>query len=203
MEVDLSRLRDLLQSLELHWQRAGAPVANRLAPGLSDEEIDRLTAPLGLRLPADARALFAWHNGTEGENAHGLSIGPPHNFGPLAAQVAQCWTERRYAEEHVRLGLFERAEDSWGAGWFPLLSGGTSRQLIVVDCAVAKGAPALVGLVAKEVRHLPSAAVTLTEIIEFWVQCFENGWYFWSPDHQQFLEMSTPTFPPERFRPYY
>lgn len=201
--MDRSRFRALLETLEQQWRRSGAPIAGRLAPGLADEQIDRLTAPLGLRLPADARELFAWHDGAQGAGADSLSIGPPNAFLPLSAQVAQCLTERRYADEHVRLGLFEAADDSWGAQWFPLLSGQSGRQLIVIDCAVPEGEPALVGHVAKEVRHLPSATVTLTEIAEFWLQCFEQGWYVWSPDHEQFLEQSSPSFPPERFRPYY
>jgi hypothetical protein len=46
-------------------RRLGAPVADALAPGLTDAEIDELLAPLGIDLPEEARRWWRWHNGTD------------------------------------------------------------------------------------------------------------------------------------------
>ena len=58
--------RHLLGELEVRWRAQEAPILERLTPGLSVEEIDAVTAPLGVRLPAEARLWWQWHNGVPG-----------------------------------------------------------------------------------------------------------------------------------------
>lgn len=182
----------------------GAPVAEGLRPGLTEEEIDALTAPLGLRLPADARELFAWHDGGPLPVDRDLSIGPPNILLPLSDQVANCWKERDFAEGLVRDGTLESAEDEWGPSWFPVLSGSVSRSLIVVDCDVEEGSAAPIGHLFKEVHHRPSPDLTFSDVVRFWVDCFDSGAYFWSAEHDQFLcAHETAEFPQAPFRPYY
>jgi hypothetical protein len=41
----------------------GAPILEHQQPGLVDEQIDALTAPLGLTAPAEARASWGSHDG--------------------------------------------------------------------------------------------------------------------------------------------
>lgn len=45
----------LLDQLELRWRRVGAPIAGSLVPGISDLEMDDVTASLGIKLPSEAR----------------------------------------------------------------------------------------------------------------------------------------------------
>lgn len=54
---------ELLQELHQRWRAQGAPIADALAPGIDDEQIERLTAPLGLRVSEEARVWWRWHNG--------------------------------------------------------------------------------------------------------------------------------------------
>jgi hypothetical protein len=56
---------DLLEAVRDRWQQDGAPTADALRPGLTDAEMDDLTAPLDLRLPLEARTLWGWHDGAE------------------------------------------------------------------------------------------------------------------------------------------
>jgi cell wall assembly regulator SMI1 len=55
----------LLEDLAAQWRKHDAPIARRLAPGLSDAEMDALAAPLGLGVPPEARAWWGWHNGAQ------------------------------------------------------------------------------------------------------------------------------------------
>ena len=58
------------------WREDGAPTADALRPGLGDTEMDELTAPLGLRLPPEARTLWSWHDGAEpGPNVQWIGTG--------------------------------------------------------------------------------------------------------------------------------
>jgi len=54
-----------LHELDGHLRRLGLPIAEHLRPGLSDEEMDAITHPLGIDLPPQLRALWAWHDGAE------------------------------------------------------------------------------------------------------------------------------------------
>ena len=54
---------ELLEELERQWRVQGAPLVAGLAPGLTDTEIDALTEPIGLRLPAEPRLWWRWHDG--------------------------------------------------------------------------------------------------------------------------------------------
>jgi hypothetical protein len=201
--VDRRALRGLLERLEEHWRLVGAPIVDCLRPGLAEEEIDALTAPLGLRLPGDVRELFAWHDGAPPAVDRELSIGPANSLLSLSDQVATCWRERAYAEELARAGSLDSAEQEWGRSWFPVLGGSGSRSLIVVDCAVEEGSPAPVGHLDKEVVHRPSAVLTFSDVVRFWVECFDSGAYSWSPEHEQFLPHWSAGFPPVPFQPYY
>jgi hypothetical protein len=55
----------LLHALEERWRTRGAETPDRMAPGLSDEEIDRIAAPLGFALPEEIRTLYRWHDGSQ------------------------------------------------------------------------------------------------------------------------------------------
>ena len=41
-----------------------------LAPGLTDQQIDTLTAPYGIDLPEEARVWWRWHNGRHADVGH-------------------------------------------------------------------------------------------------------------------------------------
>jgi len=53
---------ELLGQFESALRTAGVEV-DRLAPGLTDEEIDAVAEPLGLEFPEEVRVWWRWHNG--------------------------------------------------------------------------------------------------------------------------------------------
>lgn len=54
---------DLLDEFDDALRWIGAAITEIWKPGLSDDEIDALTQPLGLQLPEEARKWWRWHNG--------------------------------------------------------------------------------------------------------------------------------------------
>jgi hypothetical protein len=56
---------ELLEGFLRALRRIEAPVADNLAPGLSDEEIDALLEPVGITLPEEARVWWRWRNGPD------------------------------------------------------------------------------------------------------------------------------------------
>lgn len=51
--METTGLTEVLTRLESQWRRLGAPVADRLRPGLAEAEIESLAAVRGLVLPPE------------------------------------------------------------------------------------------------------------------------------------------------------
>jgi cell wall assembly regulator SMI1 len=132
----------LLDELGALWQRHGMPVARRLTPGLTDAEIDALASPLGLRVPAEARTWWRWHNG-----AHDTSIltsgGKEYSsLERCLGSVAEMRGIAREVTRPYRLSTSEAEEMErgvWNWDWLPLCADGVGGML-VVDAAA--GTPA-------------------------------------------------------------
>jgi cell wall assembly regulator SMI1 len=128
----------LLEQLGAQWRKYDVPIARRLAPGMSDKEMDALTEPLGLRVPPEARTWWRWHNG-----AHEASIvtSGGKTFSSLERCVSLAAEMRGIAHEVARpYHLSAREADDmargvWNWDWLPLSSDGVGGMLII-DAAV-------------------------------------------------------------------
>ena len=89
----------MLELLADHWRRQGAPIAESLRPGLTENEMEELLGPLGLRLPREARMWWGWHDGASGEGS-ARAIGPPVAFVPLVSAV-EMYEELRAVASRV------------------------------------------------------------------------------------------------------
>jgi cell wall assembly regulator SMI1 len=143
-------------------------------------QVDKATAPLGLRLPVEARTLFGWHDGTMSVPGVSGDIGPAFALGRLEKRVEQCWEMRRRAAHVAPAGVTGLWEDTW----FPLMPGIIDASIIVIDTDTAEGDTAAVGLPDKEGTIAPIAERTFTDIVEMWVNCMDTGLYTWSPEHR-------------------
>jgi len=56
---------DMLEAFDERLRRAGARLADRWRPGLSDAQIDELLLPAGIDLPEEARVWWRWHDGQQ------------------------------------------------------------------------------------------------------------------------------------------
>jgi hypothetical protein len=154
---------DLLQRLEAAWRAQGALIADALAPGLTDAEIDHLTAA-GLQLPAEARLWWGWHNGATGTTSQSDDIG--HDV--IIYSLGQ-------ALEEFRNDLGGGGELA-PASWLPLaqVTGG----LLCIDCTPAEIAP--VHRVDWQTGFTPGTD-SMGELVERWLEMYEAGAWTWNP----------------------
>jgi hypothetical protein len=169
---------ELLENLEEGWVRHRAPLVEHLRPGLSPERIDEITAPLGLRLPVEARIWWTWHDGVDVRLGPRAELGPGLPFLPLEAATGLC---RQLREQAVEV-WGERADYWWRPSWFPI----TERLgAIRCDCAVEEGAPTPIfwadshdhdanGLTNPKLEALGS-------LVGWWVEALVSG--AWRYDH--------------------
>jgi hypothetical protein len=169
----------LLDALEARWRAHGLPLLDRLRPGLTDDEMDTLTAPLGLRLPLEARRWWGWHDGVSSAdvyNAREREVGVGMQFLPLGEAVELYRSLRTVILEDHLAGAFEPDPEGWWArAWFPV----TERSgPIVCDCSVPEGEVTPIrildwGALIKQVK-IPRAR-SLGEVVGWWIEAFDVG----------------------------
>jgi hypothetical protein len=154
----------LLERLLSAWREQGAPIADRLVPGLSDQEMDDLMAPTGLRLPAEARCWWGWHDGITNYVSRAKEMGPDIDIQPLAEAI-------EFVAEFPLGGGDEEAP----ATWFPFA--GVPRGVLTLDCAADDLAPT--HRVDFEVGLGPGTA-SMGEMVLLWIQMMESGAWTWN-----------------------
>jgi hypothetical protein len=187
MAADLGLLQHLLDRLEKHWQAVNAPVIELARPGLTTEEIDERTAPLGLRLPVEARYWFAWHDGVEPALADQAQMGPSFYLPSLEYQILSYLDERQFAVEAFQEGWAETPDQLWEPSWFPIFGRSIGRSPAIVDVGVAEGELTPIGHATKESVDPPGRGRTLTSLVQFWVECHDQGLYRWQPEERNWV----------------
>jgi hypothetical protein len=111
---------ELLDEFERRLRDRSAVFFDRLRPGLGDEEIDRLSAPLGFDLPEEVRRWYRWQNGSSS-----FPIILSRAFKPLATDVQSTHE-------------FVQDDNNWHTGWLKVMD---EKPYIVFDCGGAADAP--------------------------------------------------------------
>jgi hypothetical protein len=150
---------ELLASLEQRWRAAGALYLDEMAPGLTDEEINAIAAPLGFGLPEEARQWYRWHNGS---SQHYVT--PSRVMTPLAEDVERT------------LMLQEQAP-SWQAGWLRAMD---ESPWVAFDCRPTSNDTVPVWHY-DPVDH-PTRAVfqSIGDMVTLWIEILDNGIWTWS-----------------------
>lgn len=181
-----NNLVDLLTALEEEWRRQGAPIADLLAPGLTDQDIDALVDPVGLRLPQELRVWWRWHDGL----AHVPDAWPEGSIGPGDWHPMSL----REAVDRYREELPDRPDPAgdlyWRATWFPFAI--MSNDVLFVDTAATspdgEAAPvryrAWFGWFNYEVDQAPS----LTATVQKWLRALREGYFWWEPREHVWLD---------------
>ena len=169
----------LLDELERHWRSQQVPIVSRLRPGLSGAEMDELTAPLGVRLPDEARTWWGWHDGAETtRNTHLRSIGSGFAFLSLAEALEETRSQRSIAIDDDVYS----AEEWWSPSWLAMTQQNGS---IVCDCAVARGQPSPIRRVWWGSTAPENAAIkarSLGELLSWWIEAYDVGAWSYLPD---------------------
>lgn len=159
---------ELLEAVRERWRDDGAPTAEVLRPGLSDAEIDALTAPLGLRLPPEARTLWSWRDGAElGRNVQWMGKG----WVPLPlARAVSLTQEYRALLWDDDMGVVWR--DVWRKS-FLVLTRPDQPDVLVIDCGDGRPTSPVHSVI------LQGAATTVIadsvgELVERWLRVMEQ-----------------------------
>jgi cell wall assembly regulator SMI1 len=174
---------DILCELERRWRAQGAPLLPLLRRGLDDEEIDAVTARVGIRLPREPRIWWGWHDGTEAgqrsleERYQGPGL-------PLLTLAESVVVYQQQSELAGWAGSAEQAEEPsrwWHPQWFPVTEA-TAGGVVAVDCGVGLREPCPIRMVSwgtNEESDVPVAR-SFGEMVTWWIEAFDTG--AWSYD---------------------
>jgi cell wall assembly regulator SMI1 len=170
----IDRLKDLLARLE-RWLAAHRPhLLQNLRPGANEVELHTLQARLGRELPAELRALLAWHNGQNEE---------------FAGRFEEDWLlmgteEIAAAREELDQGAVGNGEgNGWRPEWIPFLDDDAGNYLFL-DTSQPRPPVRAYWL---ELDKQPQAAASLTAWLEDFVNAVEAGQYDEDPERGTFL----------------
>jgi len=170
----------LLTALQQRWREHGLPISRHLRPGLPDDAMDSLTAPLGLSLPGEARRWWGWHDGVE---VDGVTLARDRamtgtGFGNLS--LAEAVSEARARRQHAAEAAGDEAERLWQPTWMPFAvnSGG---GVAAFDCARPEVLRTPIHVIdwhrsAPNDLHGPQAP-SLGLVVEWWIEAFDSGAY--------------------------
>jgi cell wall assembly regulator SMI1 len=124
----------LLQQLAAQWRKHDLPIARRLAPGLSDAEMDALVQPAGLAVPREARTWWGWHNGAhdsaivtsggKGFSSLERCVSLAAEMREIARDVASPYCLSSHEAEEMARGV-------WNWEWLPLCEDGVGGMLVI------------------------------------------------------------------------
>lgn len=181
--ADLDRLQILLGELEEQWRRQRAPIAQVLAPGLPADQAQQIADGIGLRLPVEIQAWFAWHNGAlpnDPQFAAEQQVGPGWLYMPLE-RVIDHYRSWRVAAEQAVMGDSPSVDDYWSPSWLPISEADSSA--LAVDCDVPEGAATPVRVVKWEFSDFREPRVaSFTEAVAVWVEMLQRD--LWTYDHE-------------------
>ena len=164
---------DLLEAFLASLTRAGFPTVERLYPGLTDEQMDEITAPLGMTLPTEARVWWSRQNG--GDKA---LIASYRYCAPLEEMVAQAQQSRQLQREVSE----EVGNTTWNDRLLPLTL--DPDTIFACDCSVAPGAPTPISVwIPKDAEDLREPILpSFGSLVEIWITAIEEGLYQYLPD---------------------
>jgi hypothetical protein len=175
---------DLLAELQERWHRLGVSLLEGLRPGLSVENMNRLTEPLGLRLPLEARTWWGWHDGVR----RGV---PPRMNG---ADWAFLTLDSALAETAWRRELWLSvaggdAERFWRTRWL-VLSTNMHGAAIVIDALDDSAATSPVRYIETEApagSSVEPATRSMGEMVTWWLDAIDSGAHTYDTNRRQWL----------------
>jgi len=169
-----------LQQLEERWREVGAPIVANLRSGLTESEIDTLTAPLGLQLPDEARTWWRWHDGVSADVPlrDDRAVGVFWPYQPLAEVVERCLRWREISDQVAAGG-----EPRWFLStWLPI-SSEDPLAILVCDCGSEAGAPTPIRRITPPEGQPPPEPLcaSFDELVQRWIAAIDCGLWTYEP----------------------
>jgi hypothetical protein len=186
------RDEDLIR-LEAAWRAQGAPIADHLAPGLTEAEINS-RIPADLPMPAVARRWWGWHDGTTA----GIWSGNPSAIGIggwSLMSLAESLNWRAMLTAEIDPPDFPddpgEWEGQWAPWWLPIVHYDGATLFLDVKTATPDG-DTPVHLWGK----IPDAIFivrfpSLGELVARWSSALEEGYFRWSPELADWITADT------------
>jgi hypothetical protein len=174
---------DLLEQFDQRLRDLDAPVARIWRPGLSDDEMDELTKPIGLTLSTEARAWWSWHDGVErGVIRPQPAIGTGWVPLPLSEAVRQATVYRGISPAEADADGYIDRRGEWSTSWIALC-GNPSPERLACECAVPAGAPSPAIYFDPEGEDEPQRpkAPSIGEVIHIWFDALDDGTWHIDP----------------------
>jgi hypothetical protein len=171
--LDVSLLRAFEERLRL-WD---LPVGRWANPGLTDDEMDEVVAPLGLRLPIEARIWWGWYDG-ETKEGRGKLFTPWDGMLPLREAVDVYLSFRSMANKLSEPDHLPPPRDNpdffWHPGWFPLLG---PQLPFVIDCSVGENEPTPIRMIDwQDVDgFFEPRAGSFGQMVAWWIEAIDSG----------------------------
>lgn len=164
---------EILDRFHQALRHAGAPLGNEIGPGLSDEQIDRLTEPLGLQAPPELRTLWRWGTAPiEPATNASWEINPEFDLWPPAQAIKET-------KEHRLDKTVSRATIAFG--------GPTGDAYLLVD-GNSDAATSRVTYADIEDPETISAAPSLGALFVLWTDQLAGGDYRYVEDRWEPLD---------------
>jgi cell wall assembly regulator SMI1 len=187
---------ELLEQLERRWREAGWRGLGRLRPGLSDEQLDALTEPLGLRLPTEARMWWGWHDGIvpSGPGFEAVFGGSDFEYLPLDRAVDAYLLRRALAAEVAVASQADGYGEEywWHPSWFPITEGGGGTT-IACDCSVPFGDPTPIRSVRWDLgdEWAVPRVDSFGELVRHWIAAIDRGTWCYDASQDRWRGSST------------
>jgi cell wall assembly regulator SMI1 len=174
----------LLDALDERWRRYCPALLARLSPGLTGQEIEGATRPLGVRLPLEARLWWQWHDGVPAERVRfaneRVCAGPGFAYLPLREAIERYDMMRELAERLASDAVPEgwSADTWWDPNWFPITVAGNGR-VVACDCSVPDGQITPIRSIKWGVDDdwQIVRARSFGEMVTWWLEGFDAGAY--------------------------
>jgi hypothetical protein len=163
---------ELLEALERRWREQSPALLQRMEPGIDDDEIDRLSAPLGYAIPDELRRWYRWHNGSANR-----AVILSRAFRPLDDSVARTLE-------------FEQDEEQWPKGWTLVMD---EKPLLIFDCRGGVSVPVPVWHFdyAFDFPTRPVFA-SIGDMVSFWIELIDDGQISWDADGEEHVRQPVP-----------
>jgi cell wall assembly regulator SMI1 len=167
-------LPDVLDRLTAALEAARSPLLAALLPGLSPEQVRKLTGGLPFELGEQLAELYGWHNGTDASRPGVPGLMPGTMF--LSAQDAVADYSQRVEVAHLVTTDESEAVEIYDPSWFPVVLDAGGNGHVVLHGGDRKGSVWFIPSEEPELRYEagPSLAAFLDQIAE----CYERGAYF-------------------------
>lgn len=146
----------LLEELDRRLRAQGVPWVDERPAGLSDEEIDRIAAPLGYVLPEEARRWYRWHDGSDG-----FELTMSRVQTPLEQDVGDTI-------------YFRDMDDFWRPRWLKAMN---EKPYILFDCSGDREDPVPVWYYDYEqAEPTRPRFASIGEMVSFWIRLVDESY---------------------------